>query len=247
MKYVDVGACKTYAGAGGPNAPAVYVVDLPYHPFDLASIAQGRTANLVRVPIRDWNASLTPWPAPALRSEEDDFAGEASVTFEELVTGAIPAIERAEGLSPSRRGICGYSLAGLFALYAFARGFSSAQDGAQPVRPSHPTDSCPLAYPFQACACLSGSVWYEGWINYLRTLEFDASGRYAFLSVGSREKNAGIPLLRTVKKNMQASAQILQQHGCEVDYVVGPGNHFEHTQERFDAGISALDAFLSGT
>lgn len=221
MRYVDIEGHTTSIGNGGPGSPVIYVIDLPYHPFDLDEVAGGRVSSVVRLPVRDWNASLTPWPAPRVRDEEDDFGGDAATTLAELIDEAMPAIERADGLSPSSHAICGYSLGGLFALYAFVH-----------------------ADAFSACGCLSGSVWYEGWADYLRKLDFDATGRYAFLSIGSREKKAPLPIMRTVQDDMATCADILRTHGCHVDYEVGPGNHFQHQQERFAAGIAALDHAL---
>lgn len=222
MRYVDTDSHTVYRGKAGPSAPVIYVIDLPYHPFDLAKVTHGLSSTVVRLPVRDWNDSMTPWPAPRIRDEETDFGGDADATLAELTHEALPAIERAEGLTPVSRAICGYSLAGLFALYAFVR-----------------TDA------FAACACLSGSLWYKGWVPYLRTLDFDATDRYAYLSVGSREKKAPLPIMRTVQDDMQACADILRAHGCRVDCVVGPGNHFQHQQERFAAGLAALDGICS--
>lgn len=221
MEHIDSDAYNSYAGTGGPTAPLIYVVDSPHDRDSIAPVLRGRKANIVTLPVGDWNRSLTPWPAPRLRSEEPDYAGEADATLAELIHKAAPAIERAEGFMPSRRAICGYSLAGLFSLYAFVQG----------------------SY-FAACACLSGSVWYEGWLEYLQSLDFDATRRFAFLSVGSREKNAGIPILRAVRRNMAVSADILRDHGCKVEFRVGPGNHFQHVRERYDVGITALDEFM---
>ena len=215
-------AAEVFVGSSGMQAPAIYVVDMPEHPFDLAHIAQSRASTIVRVPIPDWNDNLTPWPAPGLYRGEPAFGGHAPETLRALLDDAIPAIERAKGISPTRRAICGYSLGGLFALYAFTH-----------------------AEPFAACACLSGSVWYEGWVEHLRGLSFDGTGRFAFLSVGTKEKRAALAILRQVQDNMGACADILRARGCETEFAVGPGNHMSFVDERFDAGIGALDRFLA--
>ena len=78
-------------------------------------------ANVARVPVDAWGDALTPWPAPALRPDGEPFGGHATATLAELVGERGPAAERAGGLAPSARSICGYSLGGLFALYAFTR------------------------------------------------------------------------------------------------------------------------------
>ncbi len=221
MRYVDIERAEFYSGASGATGPIIYVIDLPEHPFDIAGVAMGRAAHIVRVPVRSWDDSLTPWPAPGLRRGDADFKGEAAVTLAELKAEAAPALEARWGLEPVRRAICGYSLGGLFSLYAFV------QD----------------AY-FDACGCLSGSLWYEGWTDYLRDRAFDGAGRYAYLSIGKKECKASLPILRTVQANMEACAELLRDRGCAVDYRVGPGNHMQHHVERFDAGLTAIDAHL---
>ena len=209
-------------GAGGVAAPVIYVVDSPEHPFDIGNVAAGIACTIVTVPVSDWNDNLTPWPAPGLYRGEPDFGGNAARTLAELCDRVIPAIEREAGLRPRKRAICGYSLGGLFALYAFAH------------------RAC-----FDACACLSGSVWYEGWVEHLRALELDGTDRFAFLSVGTKEKRAALATLRRVQDNMGQCADILRGRGCTVEYAIGPGNHMSFIPERFAAGLAALDAFLN--
>ena len=209
-------------GAGGVTAPVVYVVDSPEHPFDIGSVAAGIACTIVTVPVADWNDSLTPWPAPGLYRGEPDFGGNAARTLADLRDRVIPFIEREAGLHPRKRAICGYSLGGLFALYAFTH-----------------------CEHFDACACLSGSVWYGGWVEHLRTLEFDGNGRFAYLSIGTKEKRAALATLKRVQDNMAQCASILRERDCEVEYAIGPGNHMSFIPERFAAGLAALDAFLN--
>lgn len=222
MRYIDANSRTVFTGTGGASSPIIYVINLPESPFDLAPIANRRASSIVTVAINNWGDSLTPWPAKALYREEPDFKGEAPETLAELIDEAIPAIEQTEGLTPTRRALCGYSLGGLFALYALTH-----------------------ASAFNACACLSGSVWYEGWVDHLRSLEFDAAGQFAFLSIGSKEKHAGPKPLHGVQDNMAECAAILREHGCETVFEVGPGGHLSLQRERFDAGITALDHFLA--
>jgi predicted alpha/beta superfamily hydrolase len=222
VRFVDARSCEAFVGAAGVAAPVIYVVDSPEHPLGIAPVAVGRASSVVRLPVRSWGDGLTPWPARGLYREEADFGGEAAVTLAELCDGTIPLIEREKGLLPSRRAICGYSLGGLFALYAFAH-----------------------VETFDACACLSGSVWYEGWVDYLRGLELGGGGRFAFLSIGTKEKRAAPKILQGVQDDMAECARILRDRGCEVECVVGPGGHMDLVRERLDAGLAALDAFLS--
>lgn len=221
MGYMHVDDCTLRPGSGSSSAPIVYFVDSPEHPFDLSPLPSGLQSNVVSIPVASWDDSLTPWVAAGIYREEPDSGGRAGDTLTELLGEVIPAIERANGLTPTHRAICGYSLGGLFSLYAFTH-----------------------AHAFDACGCLSGSVWYEGWVDHLRSLDLDLTGKFAFLSLGTKERRAARPILRTVADNMEACAGILRQRGCEVRYEQGPGNHLQHIPERVAAGITALDAFL---
>ena len=222
MTCIDIAACTVHPGREGVEAPVIYVIDSPEHPFDMTSFAQERVSTIVTVPVRQWNDALTPWPAAGLYRGEPDFGGHADVTLAKLTSDVLPAIEREARLSPTHRAICGYSLGGLFSLYALTH-----------------TDV------FVACGCLSGSVWYEGWVEHLRALDIDLAGRYAFLSLGTKERRAARPLLKTVQDCMEACSGILREHGAEVEFCLGPGNHLQHIPERLGAGFDALDVFLS--
>ena len=191
----------------------IYVIDSPEHPFDLATAAEGLRSRVASVPVADWADALTPWPAPALRPGEKDFGGRADETLASLAA----ALDKA----PGPHAVCGYSLGGLFALYAFVQEPRLA-----------------------VCACLSGSVWYEGWVDWLRENAPDCDGRYAYFSVGKKEKRAGLPF-RHVEEDLAVCADILRTHGCRVDVALGPGSHMQHVTERLAAGLTALDAFLA--
>ena len=222
MGHIVTSALNVTIGTLGAGAPVIYVIDSPEHPFDAATLARSRRSTIVDVPVLSWGDALTPWPAAGIYRGEPDFGGRAADTLEELLSEVIPAIEATHGLSPATRAICGYSLGGLFALYALTHSSS-----------------------FGACACLSGSVWYEGWVEHLRELPLDLSGSFAYLSLGTKERRAARPILKTVQERMETCARILREHGCEVEYHTSPGNHLQHIPERLDAGLCALDEFHS--
>lgn len=222
MDHVDIAHRRVYAGTSGPSAPVIYLIDSPEHPFDATTLQQERTATIVTVPVTDWNAALTPWQASGIYRGEPNFGGQGQRTLSELVGTLIPAVEADEGLSPTGRAICGYSLGGLFALYALTH-----------------------CEAFVACACLSGSVWYEGWVEHLGELPLDLAGHFAYLSIGTKERKAARPILKTVQDRMEQCVGILQQAGCQVEYRTSPGNHMQHVSARLAAGLSALDAFLA--
>lgn len=226
MGYIDWenrGVYPTAAkGAESSNAPVIYVVDAPEYPIEPSVFSEPRQSTVVALPVCDWNNSLTPWAAPRIYRESEDFGGNAAVTLDELLH-AIPAIEQAERLTPSSRAICGYSLAGLFALYAFVN-----------------------SEEFSACACLSGSVWFSGWVDYLRALDFDATGRFAYFTVGNKERKSRNRMFRSVEDDMAVCADIVRAHGGTAEFTVSAGDHLHHIPERCSAGLRALGRFLAG-
>lgn len=209
-------------GTGGATAPCIYLVDAPEHPTSIEPLAGLLACNVVTVPIGSWGATLTPWPAPALYRGEDDYAGQADQTLEWLVGEAMPAAEASAHLTPAARAIVGYSLAGLFSLYAFAH------------------DS-----RFAAVGCLSGSLWYDGWLEHLEGLALPASGRYAFFSLGTKERRGPQPRLKQVQERTEACVELLRRRGVQADLVMNPGGHLTHINERIQAGLVALDARLA--
>ncbi len=221
MNHFDLEYAGIARGGGNRTAPVIYVIDSTNHPAPIGS-THLQTAHVVTLPVQNWNDALTPWVAPGLYRGEPDFGGQAQATLRELVNEAIPAVDATHGLAPGARAICGYSLAGLFSLYALV--------------------ACTT---FHACGCLSGSVWYPGWVDYLRNATVDLSRRFAYLSIGTKEKRAARPILHAVQRNMEDCASALERHGCAVCYRTSPGNHMQHIPERFAAGLNALDEFLA--
>lgn len=221
MEYVEINGMQLVGRTSDAAAPAIYVIDSIEHPFRIPHAACPNS-HVVTIPVRQWNDALTPWAAAGLYRGEPDFGGHANQTLAELVSEALPLADKTFGLAPRSHAICGYSLGGLFSLYALT--------------------SCDS---FVACGCLSGSVWYEGWVDHLRRLDKDLAGTFAYLFIGTKEKRAARPILHGVQQNMGDCAHILSQHGCRVDYRTGPGNHMQHVPERFAAGLGAIDRFLN--
>lgn len=132
---------------GGGDGTCIYYIGVAQQFDELARALVGLPCDVALIAIDNWDDDLTPWPAPGLYRGDADFKGLAAETLERLIGEALPAIEGDAGIAPSRRAIAGYSLGGLFSLYAFVN------DRA-----------------FDAVASMSGSFWYPGWVDYLRGL-----------------------------------------------------------------------------
>lgn len=208
------------AGADA-QSPCIYYLGLPQELPSTKTILEGFDCAIVYIVINDWDNQLTPWPAQGLYRGDPDFKGEAPQFLEALRTSLIPAIEHNEGLRPAHRGIAGYSLAGLFSVYAFA--------------------NCSL---FTSVASMSGSFWYEGWTDYVASLKLDKQGCSAFFSLGNRESKAREKILHSVQCNTNLTVRALESWGVRVQHHLVPGGHFDNVAQRVGEGLTALAKML---
>ena len=165
----------------------------------------------------DWNAELSPWPAPRAFARGEDFAGRADEYLQKLVRDVLPAVEETLPAPPRLRGIAGYSLAGLFAIYAAWR-----------------TDA------FARAASMSGSLWYDGFVDFLRAHAPAPALKRCYLSLGDREPMARDPRLAAVGECTIAVRDLLEARGIEAALEMHLGGHFRDVPMRVERGLLAL-------
>lgn len=213
-----------YPGQGGASAGCILFASLAQQPFDPTPLLANMQSNIVIIQIENWDDDMTPWPAPGLYPGDADFKGLASQTRNRIMDELLPHVRQAEGLEASKLGISGYSLGGLFALYTF---LSDER--------------------FATVASMSGSLWYEGWLGYLDSLDKThraLNGNFAYLSIGDKERRAKEEILHCVEDNTVKTVEMLRSWGMRVEYELNPGNHFQHAGERVAAGLRAIDAWF---
>ena len=168
---------------------------------------------MIVVAIHDWQGELSPWAAPAIFGKHD-FAGNASVLLSELES--FWNWFRCEyQIESDQLYLCGYSLAGLFALW------SSCQTNL-----------------FKKVAAVSPSVWYKGFVDYLDQHLIHTNEVY--LSLGDKEANAKNKVMSTVGTCFESVIQILQKQNIPLTYAYNPGNHFQDVELRMIKGIQSL-------
>lgn len=152
-----------------------------------------------------WNIDLSPWPAPAVFGKED-FGESAPETIAYLQNEIISGC-RLSGTPPKRIILGGYSLAGLFALWAGCR-----------------TDV------FSGIAAASPSVWFPGFTDYLRENRMHADAVY--LSLGDREERTRNPVMAQVGNAIRTCFQLLKETGTDCTLEWNKGNHFRDSDYR---------------
>lgn len=170
---------------------------------------------LVAIGGLDWNRELSVWPCDAITATSEPFAGEAAAFLHELTHKIIPSIEESLAAPPRLRAIAGYSLAGLFALWACCK-----------------TDL------FSRVASVSGSLWFPGFAEYLDENLLQGALDVAYLSLGKKEHKTPNRMMREVLADTKRCEQTLQDRGAKTLFEHNPGNHFSEPALRSAKGIA---------
>lgn len=183
---------------------------------ELATLLNG-SATLAAINEPEWEHAFTPWRAPAVFKKTPDFSGGADEYLNRLAEQVLPQICRQCSLNPIWNGLLGYSLAGLFAAYSA-------------YRPS----------PFSRIASVSGSLWFDGWADFISQHSFSSRPEKAYFSVGDKEKNTKNPRMAAVEDLTAATQQNWQQQGIESVFELNSGGHFEAVAQRLNKAAQYL-------
>lgn len=209
---------RHYASAAlSATAPLVLTCLQPHEADAVADLLTARV-HLLSLDRTDWEHAFSPWPAPRAFKKAPDFSGGATETLARLAA-LLPAVERCLGLQPRWCGIAGYSLAGLFAAW-----------------------SAYHASPFSRVACVSGSLWFDGWADFATSRPLQAPPARAYFSLGDSEKNSRNPRMATVENATRATACHWLQQGIRTTFALNPGGHFDDIAARTAAAINWLAA-----
>ena len=165
----------------------------------------------------DWNRELSPWPAPKVFRGGGDFGGKGPAFLDTLTGQIVPPVEAQLGFSPVSRAIAGYSLAGLFTLWSVFQ-----------------TDM------FDRAASVSGSLWFDRFMDYMKSSAPPNGLRRIYLSLGNREKNARNQRMAAVEDCTRKSAEVLRGWNIPVMFEINPGGHFQDIPGRIARGIDQL-------
>lgn len=162
----------------------------------------------------NWNDDLSPWKVAPLRKSEAPFGGKADEYLQQLLRVILPAVKAESGAQPRRILLAGYSLAGLFALYAATK-----------------------CGDFAAIASCSGSMWYPGFKEYVMNCEVANLPKAMYFSLGDREARTKNEILRAVEDNTREIAGYFSENGINTVFELNKGNHFQQGALRTAKGI----------
>lgn len=170
-------------------------------------------ATLVIISDLDWNRDMVPWNIP----QSDAFHGGADAYLQLLISRIIPEAEKTLGTRPLWRGIAGYSLAGLFALYAL-----------------YQSDA------FSRAASISGSLWFPGIKEYCLSHEPRRTPNHLYFSLGNKEHKTRNQMIRCVRENTEAIVDHARKQGIDTTFQLNPGSHYTDVIKRCADGIQWL-------
>lgn len=179
---------NTYSNEGRQVFQAAQAVGCP--PFTLEAIG-----NL------DWNHDMAPWDNPAAFKDGEPFTAGADDYLRLLAGEILPRAEKDLIGAPAWRGIVGYSLAGLFALYAIYR-----------------TDI------FSRVGSISGSLWFPGLKQYILTHKPKRPPDRIYFSLGDKERKTRNLILRSVRQDTEEIYDFYRSMGVDTVFQLNPGN-----------------------
>lgn len=195
---------------GNSDAPIVLIQMVDDHDLEGMESEVGELRRLAEmdfclmaIKVHKWNVDLSPWPAPAVFGKED-FGDGATDTLADVLERCADR-DKAYILG-------GYSLAGLFALWA-----------------AYQTDA------FSAVAAASPSVWFPGFLDYMRAHSPRTAS--AYLSLGDKEERTRNPVMATVGERIREAYNLMKAQGVNAILEWNQGNHFR------DADLRTARAF----
>ena len=202
--------CRIY---GGAHAEYLLLQMTDEHELqsmdsEVAAIAQSAHHFLfAAIPVESWNDALSPWESPAVWGTQG-FGGNATDTLCFLTEQVIPVLKQQFELPENVRIILGgYSLAGLFALWA-----------------STQTDL------FYGVAAASPSVWFPGWMEFEQQHPVQAPRVY--LSLGDKEECTKNPVMAAVGDHIRTLHGHLAERGADCTLEWNSGGHFKDADLR---------------
>jgi len=201
----------------GENGPLIVIPSFSDAPDGINALldsiesrCKAPSFTLAVLTVDDWDAELSPWSATAGGRV---FAGRGCETLERV--SRLIDEEKLSGDPARPVNIIGYSLAGLFALWALYK------------LPS-----------LSGAASCSGSTWFPGFVSFVENTPLDADKR-VYLSLGGKEASAADPVMASVGQATGRIAELLKP-GRYFRFEMKKGGHFADPGKRLAAAVDML-------
>ena len=203
-----------------PGTPIIYLNTFSSERqkvYEAAKAAGCPPFTLVAISDLDWNHDMVPWDSPPAFKNAVPCTGGADDYLRLLIDEIIPTAEKEINGVPSWRGIAGYSLSGLFSLYAIYQ-----------------------TNLFSRVGSMSGSLWFPNVKEYIFSHEPQRWPDYMYFSLGDKESKTRNPILKSAQQNTEEIHAFYQSKDIGTVFQQNPGNHDNHAVERTAAGLCWL-------
>ena len=184
----------------------------------IEAAAQKYDTTIVVITDMDWQNVFSPWPAPGVPKGTPDFKGESPEFLKLLQEKVIPQIETTLGMDKDvERSLVGVSMSGLFALWQWM-----------------------VCDEFTNIASLSGSFWYDGFVDWTKGISIPAKSGKGYFLLGDQEPKSKVKAFSSVGVDTQEIISLLRNSGIAVEFQSVPGNHYSDPISRLEKAFSAL-------
>ena len=215
METINISGRTCHIIMNGAELPVVYWGEMKNSTETIEKVSElckDTKCNFIVYEIDDWNSEFSPWEFRL--NKKMYFSGNGRNTLEWLTNKCIPYCEKEYKLT-GQRIICGYSLAGLFSLWAFYE-----------------------SRIFSGVISCSGSLWFGDWISYAESHSAPLNSS-AYLSLGDREEKARDRIMATVGDCTRRQYEIIcgDENITRHAFEWNDGGHFNEPEKRLAKGI----------
>lgn len=184
----------------------------------LEMLSDKHCASIVVINDVNWNDDLTPWPAEGVFKKAKPFGGQAAAFLDKLTREIIPEAEKHLSIEKPERTILGVSLSGLFAVWS-----------------AFNTDA------FTNIISISGSLWYDGFVDWMKHNAPTPGIRKVSMLLGEKEKFAKEKRMSTVEECTRVITDILKEKTqATVSFELVEGTHFSPIMPRLERAFEVV-------
>lgn len=184
----------------------------------LNGLAEKYGVSLVVIDHVDWNDDLTPWPAVGVFKKAKPFGGKAAAFLDKLANEVVLKTEQDLGIEGAERTLLGVSLSGLFAVWSAFN-----------------------ADTFANIISISGSLWYDGLVEWMKTQMPSPRLEKVCMLLGEKEKSAKDKRMATVEECTLAAANLIKEKTkAAVTFELVEGTHFSPIMPRLERAFEVV-------
>lgn len=215
MQIIDISDRNCHIIINGTDFPTIYWGEIKNSSEAIEKVLAlcgDVDCNYIVYEVEDWNADFSPWDFTL--NKKMSFSGGGCKTLDWLLNDCIPFCEKKYSLT-GQRILCGYSLAGLFSLWAFYE-----------------------SRAFNGVISCSGSLWFRNWISYAES-HIAPQNSSVYISLGDCEEKARDRVMATVGDCTRRQYELVCNDNNVSSHILewNGGGHFNEPEKRIAKGI----------